>query len=72
MYFSASQDEGLLKQLQESMREGEKKMQAIVEDFVVKQEQEYDAQRSPEGDSCSVNEQEEEEEEEEGGGKGTR
>ena len=47
------------------MKEGERKMEAVMEEFVIKQEQEYDAQCSPEGDSCSTNEQEEEGEEEE-------
>lgn len=64
------QDEDLLMELQKSMREGEKKMQTIVEEFVIKQEQEYGSQRSPEGDSCSAAEhgeegQEQDEEEEE-------
>ena len=37
-------------------------MEAIVEDFVIKQEQMYGTQRTQEGDSCSTNEQDEEEE----------
>lgn len=48
------------------MKDGEEKMEAIVEEFVLKQEQEYGTQRSPEGDSCSVDEHDEEEEEEDG------
>ena len=62
------QDEALLKTLQESLREGEKKMQAVVEEFAVRQEklQETSGQQSLEGDSCSANEEEDEEDEEEG------
>ncbi|CAI8039148.1 Death domain-associated protein 6 [Geodia barretti] len=64
----AEQDEALLKTLQESLREGEKKMQAVVEEFAVRQEklQETSGQQSLEGDSCSANEEEDEEDEEEG------
>ena len=39
-------------------------MESIVEEFAIKQEQEYGTQRTQEGDSCSANEQEEEEEDE--------
>ena len=60
-----SQDGSLLKLLQESMREGEKKMEAIVEKFVVRQEQECSGQQSQDGESSSATEEEEEEEEEE-------
>lgn len=61
------QDVDLLTHLQESLKEGERKIAAIVEEFVQKQEQEYCPERSPEGDSCSANEPEEEEEKEEEG-----
>ena len=47
------------------MREGEKRMEAIVEDFVIKQEQMYGTQRTQEGDSCSANERDEEEQQDE-------
>ena len=62
-----SQDEALQKRLHESQREGEKMMEAVVEEFVARQEQlqETSGQQSLEGDSCSANEEEEEEEEEE-------
>ena len=40
-------------------------MEAVVEEFVAKQEYECSGHQSLEGDSCSANEQEEEEEEEE-------
>lgn len=59
------QDEDLLKELQKSLKDGEKKMEAIVEEFVLKQEQEYGTQGAAEGDSCSADEREEEEEEDE-------
>ena len=42
-------------------------MEAIVEEFVLKQEQEYGTQGAAEGDSCSADEQEEEEEEDDDG-----
>ena len=58
----ALQDSALLDQLKESLKEGEKKLNEIVENFVVKQELEYDVGKSPDGDSCSENENEEEEE----------
>ena len=51
----------MLKELQKSSREGEKKMESIVEGFVVKQEKEYGGQRAQEGDSCSADERDEEE-----------
>ena len=65
VYFQ--QDKTLLKTLQESLREGEKKMEAVVEEFAVRQEQlqETSGQQSLEGDSCSANEEEDEEDEEE-------
>ena len=62
---STPQDEDLLKVLQRSMREGEKKMESVVEEFVVKQEKEFGAQRAQEGDSCSANELDEEEQQDE-------
>ena len=58
----ALQDSALLEQLKESLKEGEKKLNEMVENFVVKQELEYDMGKSPDGDSCSENENEEEEE----------
>ena len=58
----ALQDSTLLEQLKESLKEGEKKLNEMVENFVVKQELEYDMGKSPDGDSCSENENEEEEE----------
>ena len=58
----ALQDSALLEQLKESLKEGEKKLNEMVENFVVKQELEYDVGKSPDGDSCSENENEEEEE----------
>lgn len=48
-------------ELQKSMKEGEKKMETIVEEFVIKQEQVYGGQRTQDGDSCSGNEQEDDE-----------
>ena len=56
----ALQDSALLEQLKESLKEGEKKLNEMVENFVVKQELEYDMGKSPDGDSCSENEEEEE------------
>lgn len=67
----ALQDSALLEQLKESLKEGEKKLNEMVENFVVKQEVEYDMGKSPDGDSCSENENEEEEESGVVGGGGT-
>lgn len=59
-------DEMLLERLKESLREGQGKMESLVEEFVVKQEVELEkGSGSPQGDSCNSNEEDEEEEEEE-------
>lgn len=61
----AIEDRVLLDQLQKSLDQGQKLMQTLVDDFVVKQEVEVErkGEASPQGDSCN----EEEEEGEEGG-----
>ena len=60
----ASVDLVLLDKLKASLREGQAKLEELCEGFVVKQEQECpEGGVTPEGDSCSLNEEEEEEEE---------
>lgn len=56
----ALNDQSLLEQLKDSLKEGEKKLEALCEDFVIKEQQECDPGRSPDGDSCYENEEEEE------------
>lgn len=61
----ALQDDGLLDQLKTSVKEGQEKLEKLCDDFVFKQEQDSDAGKSPEGDSCNTDNEEEEEEGEE-------
>ena len=60
----ASADLQLMEMLKASLKEGQAKLEELCEGFVVKQEQECpEGGVSPEGDSCSLNEEEEEEDE---------
>lgn len=61
-------DDQLFEKLKTSLREGQEKLERICDEFIIRQEQEFQegGGKSPEGDSCSENEKEEEEEEEVG------
>ena len=56
----ALKDQSLMEQLKDSLKEGEIKLAELCEDFVVKEQQECDPGKSPDGDSCYDNEEEEE------------
>ena len=64
----AAEDLQLMEELKKSLREGQEKLEQLCEGFVIKQDQECpEGGISPEGDSCSLNEEEEDDEQSESG-----